>query len=457
MKNWRQVVLYLTIAGIEACWLYALLPIINDKGAGGQLSVFGILLLYPVAFFLNVLLLWAGWHRFFRAVILFIAWVPALLLSIKFQLFGSLPFSDPAWLRALPNALANIFNFFSPELWLIVTTGLVWWLGRRLAQTRITFTIAVAEFQFGLFFLLILFFSTSAFEVSLPNPVPLALIFFSLSLLGISIAHAEEGESWLARLRQGYWPALLVVTIIAVLLLGLLIGSLLTPDFLQIIVNAIVWFWNFLWGLFIKLMLFIASLFPPSEPLPGEPPNTTPPQDELGGFDPSELMPAWLRTAIRMGWSVLMIAVLVFAMWRIFSQIFRWLRRRFTDKSVVEYESMRGAFKADLLAFLKRLFYRLIGRRLRRAPKAEAPEVSSIRQIYRQLLGWAASQCHPRLAFQTPYEYLYTLEALLPESKEPLGLITQSYVGARYGHYAPTDAELGELKATWHQLKHLSL
>ncbi|MFH1015961.1 MAG: DUF4129 domain-containing protein [Chloroflexota bacterium] len=434
--------------------MYALLAISNDRGAGGQLSVFGLLLLYPIAFFLNMLLLRLGWHALFRNIIHAIVWVAAVLLTIKFQLYGSLSFADMSWLRALPQALGSIFYSFSPELWILAASGLVWWLGRRLAQTRVTFTIAVAEFQFGLFFLLILFFAATAFEVKLSNAVPLALVFFLFSLVGISIAHAEEGESWLSRVRQGYWLPLLFATIGVILVLGLLIGSLLTPDFIQTIVNAIVWVWNFLWDLFIRLMLFIARFFP--EPEPSGVPDVFPsqPQDELAGFKPWELFPDWLRNAIRLGWSILMISILVFALWRMFSQIFSWMRRRFGGRAEAEYESMPGAFKADFLGFLKRLFYRILGLKLVRwQKKVEAPEISSIRQIYRQLLSWAATQDYPRLAFQTPYEYLYTLEAALPESREPLEFITQSYVSARYGRYAPSEAELDQLKESWHQVK----
>ena len=453
MKHCRQVVLYLTMAGIEACWLYALLAIINDRGAGGQLSVFGLLLLYPTAFFLNVLFLWLGWHALLRNIIHATVGAVALLLTVKLQLFSSLPMSDPAWLRALPQALSSIFYSFSPELWILVASGLVWWLGRRLAQTRVTFVAAVAEFQFGLFFLLILFFFAATFEVKIPNAVPLALVFFLFSLVGISIAHAEEGESWLSRLRQGHWLPLLFATIGVILVLGLLIGSLLTPDFIQIIANAIVWVWNFLWDLFLRLMLFIARFFP--EPKPSGMPDVFPPQqDETGGFHIEELFPEWLRNAIRLGWSILMIGILVFALWRMFSQIFSWMRRRFGGRAEAEYESMPGAFKADFLGFLKRLFYRILGLKLVRwQKKVEAPKISSIRQIYRQLLSWAATQGYPRLAFQTPYEYLYRLEAALPESREPLEFITQSYVSARYGRYAPSEAELNQLKESWHQVK----
>lgn len=454
MKNWRRAILYGAVAGIEGGWLYVLLSLINEKAAGRQLSVLGLLLIYPIAFFLNQLLLWAGWHKFFRNVINLFAWAIVPLLMIKVQLFSNLVLSDTAWLLALPRAITNIFRTFAPELWLLIGSVVVWWLGRRLAQTYNTFTTLVAEFQFGLVALLTLFFVASALETNLPDSLPVTLTFFLVSLLGIAIAHAEEGESWLNRLRQGHWLGLLLISIGLILILGLFAGSVITPDFLHLIVNGLKLAWNFVWGLIFKVILFIASLFPEPEPLIEPPDMSLTPLDETGGFKVWELFPEWFTKGIRLAWSILMIGILVFALWRIASQMFAWLRKRLADKAEAEYEPMSGAFTADILSFLKRILFRLLGLKLlRRQKKAEPPEISSIRQIYRQLLGWATAQGYPRLAFQTPYEYLYTLEALLPASRDSLGFITQHYVSARYGLASPSEAELHQLKASWHQVK----
>ena len=122
--NWRQGTFYATTIGMEGCWLYALLVLLNNQVTDGRLSIFGLLLLYPLAFGLNGLLLWLGWHRVYRDIINVLACGIAILLILKAQLFSGLALSDTTWLLALPRAIANIFYAFAPEL-LILVSGAV--------------------------------------------------------------------------------------------------------------------------------------------------------------------------------------------------------------------------------------------------------------------------------------------------------------------------------------------
>ena len=39
--NWRQVTLYVTAMGMEGCWLYALMVMLNKQVADGRLSIGG--------------------------------------------------------------------------------------------------------------------------------------------------------------------------------------------------------------------------------------------------------------------------------------------------------------------------------------------------------------------------------------------------------------------------------
>ena len=89
----------------------------------------------------------------------------------------------------------------------------IWWLGRRLARLVSTSAAMVSEFQFGLVMLVIIFFVASQLEAALDNPVPIVLAFFLFALLGISVAHALEGTSWLSGLYQGHWSGLLLISI----------------------------------------------------------------------------------------------------------------------------------------------------------------------------------------------------------------------------------------------------
>ena len=60
---WRRVILYVTAMGMESCWLYALMALLNEKVADGRLSIFGLLLLYPLAFGFNRLLWQLRWRK----------------------------------------------------------------------------------------------------------------------------------------------------------------------------------------------------------------------------------------------------------------------------------------------------------------------------------------------------------------------------------------------------------
>ncbi len=454
--DWRKFTLYVATIGIEGCWLYALMALLNKRVADDRLSIFGILLLYPISFGLNRLLRRLRWPEVCLGTISWLAWVVGILLIIKIQLFYGLAWSDSTWLLAVPRAITELLYTFKPELLILISTGVIWWLGRRLARTNANFATLVSEFQFGLFILVITFFIASQIEVDIAHSVYLIATFFLCSLLGISIAHALEGTSWLSGLYQGHWSGLLLISISLILILGFLISLVVTPDLLQMFLAALKW----VWGLIMKVLTFIASLFP--EPSPAEPLPPVPPMPEV---EPTEgfklLIPESLRNGLRLGWSVLVVGVLLFALWRISSDIFKWLRRKMASMAGAEFEPLPGAFRADILSLLKRILIKLLGLKMLLRPKARAepflPEIASVLQIYRQFLRWAAAAGCPRQMAQTPHEYLYELASLLPEAEGELGLITEQYVRTRYGAFLLTEGELQQLKQSWYNVKQYRL
>lgn len=452
--DWRRSILYVTTIGMGGCWLYTIITLLNKQVADGRLSTIGLLLLYPLAFGINKLLRQLQWHDVYLRAISWLAWVIGMLLVLKLQLFGGLEWSDPGWLLALPQAMGQILYTFRPELLILVSTAVMWWLGRRLAYQKMNFVTSVSEFQFGLVILLITFVTISILRIDLTDSVPVILTFFLFALFGISIAHAQEGTSWLSGVNQGHWVGLLLVSISLILILGLLISSLVTPDLLQLVIAALKW----VWGLIMTAIIFIVSLFPAPEP--AELPPAVMPMPELTP-EPSPgyrmfTIPEAVQNGLRIGWTTLMAGFLIFALWRISSQVFSWLRRKLAGKAGAEYESLPGAFKADFLGLLKRILTRLLRLRpprLGRNPSSLLPEIASVRQIYRQLLHWVAAGGYPRQTSQTPHEYLYTLVDLLPEAHADLDFITRQYVSARYGASLPTEDELHNLRQSWHRIK----
>jgi len=159
--DWRKGILYATTIGIEGCWLYALMALLNKQVADERLSIFGILLLYLISFGLNSLLRRLRWPEVCIRITSWVAWVMAMLLTVKIQLLSGLAWSDTTWLVAVPRAIAEVIYTFQPELLILISTAAIWWLGRRLAYLKVNFAALVSEFHFGLLILVITFFIAS--------------------------------------------------------------------------------------------------------------------------------------------------------------------------------------------------------------------------------------------------------------------------------------------------------
>lgn len=452
--DWRQGILYITTMGMEGCWLYALMAMLNKPVADGRLSILGILLIYPISFGFNRLLQRLRCPQAFLRSLSWLLWLVAMLLIVKVQLFGDLPFLDLSWLLAVPRGIAQMLYSFTPELLILVSTAVLWWLGRRLACLTGDFAALVGEFQFGLVILLIIFFVASQLGIDLTHPVYLTLLFFLFALLGISVAHALEGTSWLSGLYQGHWSGLLLVSVSLILILGLLISfisSVAIPDLLQLLMMVLKW----LWGLVMKVIAFLASLLP--EPEPGELPPAMPlPKIEAEEELKLWTLPEWLRTGLRFTLNLIWLGLILVTLWRISSEIFGWMRRKLANMADAEVEPLSGAFKADFFGLLKRILFRLLRLRLPwrlRAQGVVPSEIASVRQIYHQLLRWAAAGGYPRHISQTPHEYCHILVDLLPEVRGELDLITQHYVRVRYGAWLPTEDELYQVRQSWHNVR----
>ncbi|MBA7612246.1 hypothetical protein ES703_19482 [subsurface metagenome] len=451
--SWRQGVLYVTIMGMEWGWLYALLFLLNERLADRHLSIIGLWLLYPLAFILNKPLQRRRWSNIYLYPVNGLALIIGILLVMKIQLYSGLGLFDPAWLQSLLQALAQTFQTMEPEVLILGSSIILWWLGCRLARLKVTFATSVTEFQFGLAILLIVCLVASQLGVQLANTIPLT--FFLFALMGMALAHAQDSASWSIRTNRGLWTWLLLASIGLVLFLGISLSSVVTADLVQLILIPLKW----IWSMIEKGVELLASLFPVSD-WGGEPPPAALPPSEIPAEEFPKLMriPEQLLRYLRLGYNFLWLGIILFALWRVSSLIFGWLRRRLMTTAGAEIEPLPGAFRADLLSFFKRILRIVLRLRFpfwrQRKPKHLPPEITSVHQIYHQLLHWVATGGWPRPAFQTPYEYLYTLEELLPASKDALRFITEQYVSSRYGLSSPTEAELRQLRQSWHQVRH---
>jgi hypothetical protein len=450
--NWHKFTLYFSTMVIETCWLYALLALINKQITGEQISLPVILLLYPIAFGLNKFIQRLGWHKTRTIIISWLAWAIAMLIIVKAQLFNTLEWTNPEWIMSLPLAASQLIYTFKPELLIMISSGIIWWLGCWLARTNIKFAVLVTRFQFGMVLLIITFVSASVLQVTISFAILVTMIFFFFSLLGISVSHSRENKGLLHSTNRLRWSGILLLSIALVIILGALISLLLSRDLLQLVVDAL----NWLGSLIMKILLFLASLLPKPEPNTMLPPVAEMPS--MSGKEDSIILniPEALRNWLNVGMAIIWGGLIVAAVWQLSSRIFNWLQNRLSTADM-EIEPLTGAFRADLLGWLKRIFQKLSKLKLLSwlmgKPKAFPPEVISVHQIYRLLLRWGAKSGHPRKIFQTPDEYFYTLAGLLPQAQQDLSFITRQYVITRYSTAMPGIAELHELKQSWDRIK----
>ncbi len=450
MSIFKNIIIYISLFGMETCWLYAALSAANQS-VDDVLFIPLLLVALFLSLGISLLLKFLPWPKAVQTALSWIIWPAIFLLMVKFQLFALMDFSNGIWLGSIGHAFSQIFYRFEAPLLIFISTAVLWWLGHRMAYFRPDFSTAVIETQLGVVILALIFFSAYQLNLEQSGSTVQAIIFFFLALLGISLSHAR-GESWLSSSHKKHWLGITLAVIGLVLVFGLAAGFIFTPDFIQVFVNAAGW----IWSMIERFLAFLASLFPPSTQtspeIPTVPAMTPPATETNGGIH----WPEWLRPSLMLVWQILVLGLLLVAVWRISSDIFRWLRRH-APSGGEEAESLKGGFWADFRSFFRNLLYSLL--KIRRTPREDdslknlPPQAVSVRHLYSQLLHWTASKGYPREEYQTPEEYRNALYRLMPEKEKELDFITKQYMSVRYGSGIPTDDALFRLKESWRNLK----
>jgi hypothetical protein len=458
----QRDILFLAVAGAEACWIYTALLLVDVKAVEGSLPMFYLLSFYPLAFVLGKALRYLPWGK---TPLFLLNWGLWFLWFLALAKYHTAPFADllePAWPLAVFSGIFQVSNLLSSEQLILVCSVLLWWLGGRLFHLRLDFSTLLTEFQFGVALLLVLFFFETQWDLNLPGLVPITMAFFVFSFLGTAITHAREGAGWLSGPFRSRWMSLLIFTILSILIGGMIIVALVKPDILRLILSLLTMVWNFFWDILFRIISFLANLFSSHEPMdlpamPSMPPVPAEPPVWTKLFR----IPDWVRRVGSMVMVTIWMILILAALWSVSSQILHWLRQRLEGMSEVEVEPMSGAFFDDLLHLLKGLlllasrFFRFLSQpfRHKRRVHAASPEISSIRAIYRRMMDWAASAGCPRNVAQTPYEYLRVLAQWLPEAGEDFAFITNHYVLVRYGDCFPSHGTLDQVKTTWEKLR----
>jgi hypothetical protein len=425
MVRAREMAVPAAVAGLEATWAYGSLTAAGAI-AGTEAWTSWLLLVFAVSWGLSAVLRQARVRRWAALALSWAVWVVATLVA----------------LRVFDAALLVCFG-----------SALLWWLGQRLARMRPGSATVVREFQFGLMALATAFCVAYLLGREPADAVAVGVVYVALGLMGTAAAQGREGGFAIGR--EGSWWGMLLVSVAAILVLGVLVGVVITPDFVHLMVRGLAWLWKQVDGMFVA----IANRFA-SEPVgtsPGDIASTTTTTGigtDTFGF--SFGLPAWLTGGARLAWTILVAGMGLLVVWRVASQVIGRLIGRPSDGRG-DVERLKGAFRLDMAAWFRRIAVRILGRGRRRGGREPAERVAagatSMRELYQRLLHWAAGSGLAREGAATPHEFERLLCAAMPDQAEQFRTITREYVKARYGGVAPTDEGLDAARHAWRTVR----
>lgn len=481
--NWRHWhwlddgVLPLLLAAIRVCWIWPWLQLLQRwltptaPQAWFPLWAIPLFLLGAAVMARQALAQTTSLRR--ARVLVVGAGLAAILLLMWWQYHrGTLALWDWHWLWRVGYALSHPDIEPLPLFTLFIGTGV--WL-RGVLDGRYTLTHDAIWRAFTTAFVAVALLLLLA-QLD-PNGLPpntsgwlLLLVATGLSALALSSLQLssitgrwETGKETQLPLNR-YWLAGVSVVIGVMLLAGLAIGAVVSPEMVAYALGwttiVLEWIGTLLGYVFMAIayvmFLFLTPLY---EWLRGRlaerPPPEAPQMDRFQDqFDPladptgSTVPPLVVESA---RWTGLLAVLIVVAV--VIALALRYFRHR--DDADSE-ETRETIFTTSLLEEqLASLWQDLVGRLRRATQERPNPFLSladeqenrrAIRAGYQALLALAQAQGYPRARAQTAVEYVAQLAAQFPATRSAWDTVTEEYVAARYGQQAPTRAQVDRMR-----------
>ena len=458
----RKGALYTAVAGMELCCFYSALGTVALMALRGFPPILWLLSFYPVAFVYNSGLQASLRSRIYLYGLCWFGWIIWLTALFKLQFLDESSFFDAQWVISCLRSIFQLQNALNAEQITLISSIVLWWCGRRLSLIQIESSTVLSEFQFSMAIFLIILFIESQWDGQTPRLVPVILAFFLFSLFGMAAAHGQDARGWITSIYRNHWLGFLLFYVVLIMGAGLFLGAVIKPDLLKIMVSSLKTAWEWVASIISELIAFLINLFPGFDQGALPPVGPKPiPEMEPSAFVKLFRIPESVRKVSGFVMACIWIALILLALWRVSTQIFQWLRQRLANGEGAEVEPISGAFREDLIRLFKAVikllskWMGLLGWPFGRAAGRRnlSPAARTAREVYRQMLLWAASRGCPRDPSQTPHEYLKRLLEWLPEGKGELGFLTDHYVNARYGPSVPTRDGLERMMAGWKKLR----
>ena len=435
MRSRQWLLLSGALIGMHACWLFAWAQMIERAASSPVQVASGILPLLVTAVAWRFAIERTGLHRIAREVAYWALLPVAASLMAKAFLFPGTPLFDSQWILALPRApISLFFEPRVPELILLVGSAAAWYLGQRRIFRHLDYATLLADFQFGLVMLLVAFLIGYGFDVEVSRPLLLTLSFFGLSIVAIATARSAGGHAEARQLSSGQLSATVLGSVAAVCFVALMLALIARPEAVDAALNGI----RYLGSLIGRTLAYLASLLPAPDYGEVEPPAAPATGDDsaLREFYRSLPVPAMLRRGIQIIWTIAVLGVLLFSLWRMCEQVLEWLRKRRQPIAGATIESTGRSLWTDLVAsarYLVRLVRHAaagLARRIAAGGRTPAPRTGT--EVYLNLIRWTGRKVQPRAPWQSPYEYLSSLMPLMPAVADELALVTGGYIDERY-------------------------
>lgn len=483
----NHLALPLMIAVMETCWLYpwaALVGLWIEPGAYEPvLSAISVFMLLIVASQSTYMIFSKNWPlRKARIALLALGFI-AVLFALRIDYFRHVPITDPAWFVALGNAFASAATNPSMPVFATALGFCLWWRGITYGREQISFDRVERVFRLGIFSLMALLLiavikGTASFAPLESRVGPYVVGFFLVGLTCLSLARLEAIRDRSRGSSDGdlpfnrHWFAVVMSLVTILILLALTLGQLFSFDLARAVFDPIfsaliailvlvvyVFAVPVIWSLEFIVSLVSSLIQRDSPPFQPPPANMDLIEEFQRGQNLTGLPPELIFVVKWAGIGIVALAGLLFLL----RAVSRWYEWESPDEITEERDSVwtEWSLKAILIAWLRSLRMRLFGNPLSDAAPlgvsltqagTEPTSVTTIRQVYRQLLRLGAALGLPRARNATPYEYLTRLqEHLKPE--EDLVAITEAYVRTRYSPVTAGEIEIGEVQNSWERVR----
>ncbi len=438
-------------------WSRGLMP--DHADLISPLLVFGLLAASTACTQVGVYVIRVNW----KAVLLVVfSGLGAVVLTLYLGLGPGRPIIwDLGWLRMVLQDPART------TVTLVIAVGL-WWWGIRTGRERLYYDTFSNDFAWGMFLLALAGVIAYATHVVPAREVLFAFVpFFVIGLVTMAIANLQSTRRFEgSRTNQSlavnrYWLGMLIVVVGVVLLAGLLLSQLFAPDAVNwVLARLTILFEGLMWLLFWVLLLISYPIFKLFELVarivrlprnPTEQPSIELPRDLAGQFADMQSGPSNIPPEVYLAMQILTGILLVAVVILIFALAFRRFKTIFED-DVEEFREI--IFSMELL---KQQLARLFGQKAETDGGTSESFVcvngndprAQIRRAYQAFLTWGASQGVPRAPGQTAGEYLSSLSHVLPSYVEPISIITEAYVQARYSAALISPALAEQTSRAW--------